>query len=78
MSSLQIWVNDNVGQPYQTAIVGTVNDPSMTRPNRQTNSARLSQVCILTQAGVVPTGSDSVESLACAAELDMIGLSRLG
>ena len=66
------------GPADQTAMVGTVNDPSMTRPNRHTNSARLSQVCILTQVGVVPTGSDSVESLACTAELDMIGLSRLG
>lgn len=59
MSSLQISVRDNVGQPYQIAITGTVSDPSMTSPNRQTYSPRLSQVCIRAQLDVVPIGKDS-------------------
>src|ERR1700758_2116405 len=56
ISSLQISVNERVGQPYQTARAGIVNEPSITRPNRHMNRPRLSHMCIRAYGGVVPSG----------------------
>ncbi|GAB3013263.1 hypothetical protein MBOU_13930 [Mycobacterium bourgelatii] len=57
-------MRDSVGHPYQIAITGTVIDPSMTNPKRQTYSPLLSHLCILAQVEVVPIGSDATGSVA--------------
>ncbi|BBZ70907.1 hypothetical protein MPRS_20000 [Mycobacterium paraseoulense] len=71
-------MSDSVGHPYQTAITGTVSDPSITNPNRQTNSPRLSHVCIRAQADVVPGGSGSAGATASTVDSDTIVLPRIG
>ena len=63
ISSLQMSVSDSVGQPYQIAITGTVSEPSITRPKRQTNNARLSHLCIPAHVDVVPTGNAGLVAL---------------
>src|SRR5262245_49550640 len=63
MSSLQMSRRLRVGQPYQTARNGNVNEPSMTRATRQTRMPRFNHLCMPAHCSDVPNGSPSVEVL---------------
>src|ERR1700751_4910754 len=78
ISSLQIWVNDSVGQPYQIARAGMVNEPSMTSPKRQTNRPRLSPLCIRAYIGVVPRGRSGSAGLSMVGDTVLMWSSLVG
>src|SRR5262245_9165130 len=86
-NSLQISWSDNVGHPYQSAINGNVNAPSMTNAVRQTNRPRCSHLCIRAYGAVVPSGRLSTEgsfigvllgSTSQSAKISRLTLCRYG